>query len=83
VYRKDNVVKVNWSVENETNMEDYVIERSDDGIVFTDVNHQVPDISGQTKIYEGEDLTAGTDAYFYRIRGVSIGGKIQYSEIKL
>ncbi len=74
-------ILVDWAVANEVSMENYIVEHSTDGRNFLPV-HAVSAINtSANKVYSYKDpVTIGGD-HFYRIKGNSLSGKIQYSSI--
>lgn len=73
-------VLVNWKVENESNIKEYVVERSADGIHFTAVGKT--DSKHQTAaLYQWLDEKPGTGYVYYRIRSVSADGEAMLSKI--
>ncbi len=79
--RKNNDVQVNWAVENEINMVKYVVEYATDAVNFTPVKEVASNNSRSPKSYSIADSRSTATDHFYRIRGIDLGGKIQYSAI--
>jgi hypothetical protein len=77
---KDRSVAVQWKVEQEINIVGYEVERSNNGSNFTTVHNRASNNSiGVT--YDYTDLTTFIGDNFYRIKAISVGGQVQYSNI--
>ncbi len=76
---KNNVVVVDWQVENQINILDYKVEKSKDGINFNEIGSEIA-IQGLAHDYSFTDaeVTAG-GLYFYRIKSRSADGSVAYS----
>jgi len=75
-------IAVEWTVENETDIVKYEVERSEDGNGFSK-QHTVP-ASGANQIqvvYKWQDPYVQTGDHFYRIRSIDVHGKQHYSNI--
>lgn len=83
-YSPDNgIVDVLWSTETERDNDYFVVERSDDGILFTELNviQGVGNSNYETKYYFADnDPIIGTN--YYRLKQVDINGSENYSEVK-
>lgn len=79
--RKNNDILVSWQVENETNVVKYVVEYSIDALRFTSLRELASSNSSVAKTYSTIDTRSTTADHFYRVRGVDLAGKIQYSAI--
>ena len=83
--KKDNNALINWKTENEVDINNYVLERSYDGINFLPVG-AVPAKNSTSNTYNYTDLNAvinaGTSKYiFYRLKITDKTAKVKYSEI--
>jgi hypothetical protein len=78
--QKNEVIAVEWKVENERNMLRYDIERSVDGNSFSN-NGSVAAINGAANSYSWTDKTPVTNYNFYRIKSVDLNGKVNYTQI--
>ncbi len=78
----DNSVKINWQSENETSMSVYEVERSIDGRTFIKIG-STPALlnNGGNFTYQMDDIHAGKDEIFYRVKGLGLSGQKQYSAI--
>lgn len=74
----DRSIAVNWTVENELNIERYTIERSADGAGFTGI---ITTAANNSRAYTKNDISPLADDNFYRIKATSIGGQVQYSAV--
>jgi hypothetical protein len=75
-------VVVEWKVENEINVEKYIVERSANGGDFTAVNSiAVLKLNNAYNSYSWVDNVAITGTSFYRIRSVDRDGAKKYSVI--
>jgi hypothetical protein len=77
-------VAVNWAVSDINNHSYFSIERSTDGIRFTEINRNNEDINGQTNrsfVFNDVDLPTARILY-YRIRQCDINGTCKYTDIK-
>ena len=79
--RKSNNIQLSFSVANEINMHQYVVQHSADGRLFKDISTIAPSGAGSSKTYQTFDVQMATATHFYRIKGISIGGKEQFSVI--
>ncbi len=78
----DQINQVNWKVENEINLKEYIIERSSDGMVFSAIGNLLPSANnGGTATYPYRDERPLTMDNYYRIKAISNNGQIQYSKI--
>lgn len=82
VRNADKTVAVSWNSDNETAMQNYIIERSFDGRSFAAVGTQLPtNNNGGSAGYRFNDLTASEGDNYYRVRGNSISGRVDYTSI--
>ncbi|CAN5748338.1 hypothetical protein BH11BAC4_BH11BAC4_01900 [soil metagenome] len=73
--------QVTWKVENETNLQEYVVERSENGADFTAIGNLTPSANnGGSFLYNYRD-GAALSLSFYRIKAVTSSGLVQYSNI--
>lgn len=73
-------IAVDWKVENETNMKDYEVEKSLDGVRFVRTS-LVPAGNDGAGAYTwlDKDVTPGWN--YYRIKSLDENGKVSYSEV--
>lgn len=79
----DETIAVNWKVENETNIARYELERSENGRVFSTIVNNVAALhnNGGRAAYTRLDNQPLANDNFYRIKAVSINGRVDYSAI--
>jgi hypothetical protein len=78
-------VKLQFEALNEREMAGYEIERSADGIRFEQIGEQsaVNGTTGVNQLYGYTDKQPVIGNNYYRIKGTSLDGQVQYSNIKL
>ena len=79
-YPENNHVIVEWKTQNESNLNKYVVEKSARGKSFIDeapVNAQ--NLSGNSYQWVDENPVQGNN--YYRVRGIGMDGKIEYSDV--
>lgn len=82
VRKYDKTIDVNWDVTNELSMRNYVVERSGDGRRFLPLTTVQPRANnGGTYHYTINDATPLRGLNYYRIKGVSENGMIQYTQV--
>ncbi len=75
-------VELAWATASETNSNYFAIERSSDGINFTEVGKQPgAGISVSTSYYKFNDGNTLKSVSYYRLKQVDFTGKFRYSEI--
>lgn len=78
-YEKQNGVQIDWTVNSESNLEKYQVERSADGINFNTIGNVVSrNVSAETS-YAYLDVSPMPNIGYYRIRSVSFDGKATFS----
>ncbi len=78
----DKTIVIKWKGENEINLDRYFLERSANGQNFEMIGSKDPVANnGGTATYQYNDLLPFTGNNFYRIKSISIGGRIQYSAV--
>jgi len=79
----DRSVAVQWKVENEINMDGYQVERSADGTSFETISTLVAPKNNNAgaATYSFSDLDKISTDLFYRIKGNSSNGQVQFSAI--
>jgi hypothetical protein len=78
-----NIVDLNWATGSEYNCESFIIERSNDGIEFSEILQQ-PASGNSTSIifYSNSDENPFHGINYYRLKQIDFDGKSSYSEIK-
>jgi hypothetical protein len=79
--RKGDDVLVYWKTEQESDMNKYTVERSDDGRKFIAVSEQLASNQTGSKTYTINDLKPGNHVIYYRIKATENNGQITYTEI--
>jgi hypothetical protein len=79
-YQKNKDIAVEWTVENESNMKQYEVERSDDGNHFSKAGTVKANNNAATN-YSWTDVNPGNGLNYYRIKSIDINDKIEYSKI--
>jgi hypothetical protein len=79
-FQKDQNIVVQWNVENESGIQQYEIQKSADGINFSETGI-VPALNKSAANYEWTDEQAFEGNNYYRVRSVSRDGKINYTAI--
>ena len=78
-FPKDGNVVINWKVECDNEVKNYVVEYSVDGLHFSDIGTVSP--SGFPKNYTLVHAQAKTGTGFYRIRINKINGDVEYQKV--
>ena len=77
-------VNINWATATEQNTKNFIIERSADGINFTEINRVVAAGNSNTEVkYNTLDVNPIMGKNFYRMRQTDIDGASMYSNIVL
>jgi dTDP-4-dehydrorhamnose 3,5-epimerase-like enzyme len=79
-YQKNKDIAVEWTVENESNMKQYEVERSDDGNHFSKAGTIKANNNAATN-YSWADVNPANGLNYYRIKSIDINDKIEYSKI--
>jgi hypothetical protein len=75
------VNRVEWKVEQEVNIESYIVERSTDGVKFEMIKTMKAVNASSTAQYAYNDAAAPSVACFYRIKIKEQNGTFLYSEV--
>ncbi|MEJ7588044.1 MAG: T9SS type A sorting domain-containing protein [Ferruginibacter sp.] len=81
-YWENNDIAVEWKVENEINTIKYDVEKSTDGLMFSNVH--TTNVSGSNNAYNTYswlDVNPAQGNNFYRIRSYDKSGEVKYSSI--
>ncbi len=76
--QSNNIVKLNWNIETETNTNSYIVERSSNGDAYTQVGTLKANHSAN---YNFIDNSANNGANFYRVIALDNNGTKQYSSV--
>jgi hypothetical protein len=80
----DKSILVNWGVATEKNINNYVVEQSNDGINFTAIATKLPTANnGTNPEYSAIDAAAGKENNWYRVKMSNANGTIKYSSIAM
>lgn len=80
--KKSSNIELNWKVENEINIKQYVIEHSENGYQFEAINSIAPKGNHLSiENYQAIDAAPSPLNNYYRIKAINIDGSIVYSEI--
>lgn len=78
--KKNKDILVKWTIENETNMKQYEVERSSDGIHFAKAAMIVA--TNQKAVdYNWMDQNASTGYNYYRIKSIDINGQTLFTPV--
>lgn len=82
---QDNVAELEWSTSSETNSSHFVVERSLDGAIYSEIGTvKSTGNSGENTNYTYSDINAITqqgNTIYYRLRMVDIDGSSKYSDV--
>ncbi len=79
-----NSIMLEWSTESEINNSGFEIERSVDGVKFTDITFVEGNNDSQRKnsyVYEDKTAIKGQE-YYYRLKQIDFDGKTEYSDVR-
>lgn len=79
--RNNGLTRLSWAVSNETNVVNYELQRSDDGVNFYSVYTQLPYNTNSNSLYSYDDNRTLKGTAFYRLKVNEAGGRISYSAI--
>jgi hypothetical protein len=81
-YQENTGINVEWNVANELNIVQYEVQRSTDGIHFTNENPTKATGNNQSSInYNWLDTNPLEGANYYRIESIGTDGNIQFSQV--
>jgi hypothetical protein len=70
-----------WAATNEKDLLKYTVQKSTDGIKWTDLQSLKPGVSANTNSYEVTDQETNTGDVFYRLKQINVRGLTEYSRI--
>jgi hypothetical protein len=80
----DKTITVNWGISNEKNINNYIVEQSNDGIHFTTLSTQNTLVNnGTNQLYNTIDATASKENNWYRVKMNNTNGSLKYSSIAM
>ncbi len=74
-------IDLQWNVNNEVAMSEYVLERSLDRINFSPLYRATAANTGATRSYSSADANYFKGDNFYRVKAIGLAGDVQYSSI--
>jgi hypothetical protein len=78
----DSKAMVHWKAAHELNTSAYFIERSTDGLEFTQIGSLNPENTNEENIYNFIDSTPLEGTGYYRIKAVGVNGEVVYSYLQ-
>ena len=82
-YCKESTVEVTWKAVGETNIDKYVIERSNAGINYTEIGEMIAKGNSLTDVvYNWSDKQPLSGNNFYRLKTVDKDGTVKFSNVK-
>jgi hypothetical protein len=75
-------VNLSWLVTNEVKLSYYAVERSEDGLQFTEIKRIAPSAAGASPSYNFIDEGTRPGKHYYRLHMVDGDGRSAYSPIK-
>lgn len=82
--RQGEDVLINWNTQSEQNSAWFEIERSNDGIVFSQIGLvQAAGLSNNIRNYQFTDVNAAKSMIFYRIKLVDADGSYKFSPVRV
>ena len=79
--KKATSVELEWNSESESNLADYVIEKSTNGINFSALSTVAARNSSGSEIYNYTDAAGNANTMYYRIAMTELDGKVTFSRI--
>ncbi len=82
--QQNGVVTVSWQVTNESDVKEYTIEKSSDGLSFSPAGKQTPKATGNSNDYSFSDLLSISNTpavIYYRVRETGINNRSIFSDI--
>jgi len=76
------VVSINWTVTEESDINNYTIEKSTDGRNWNEINKQAARNIQQVITYTGTDNNATASVNYYRVKAVGVNGELFFSHIE-
>lgn len=80
--KETNSIAVNWKVENENDIAEYIVERSFNGIIYSAGERMVDVLNNNsTSSYQLDDRAELKEKLFYRIKAIEKNGRSFYSDV--
>jgi len=81
-YQKSNGVQIEWSNLTERDLTSYIVERSSNGLNYSEIAQQAPRSNYNDKqSYVAFDATPAMGTNYYRVKVLEINGKVIYSKV--
>ena len=81
-WNADKNVDLKWRVGNERDVDEYTVERSNNGQDFTAIGTKNPlGNNGSTESYDSKDMNANRNGNYYRISAKDQYGQVKYSSV--
>ncbi|MEP6596865.1 MAG: T9SS type A sorting domain-containing protein [Ginsengibacter sp.] len=81
-YRQHNNINVEWKVENEINVKQYKVERSNNGTQFTNLSViAATGSSSRSAAYQTTDVHPLEGFNYYRIKSIDVNGVTAYTPV--
>lgn len=82
-HEKENEVRLNWTTINEKNIQNYHLEKSEDGIQFEKIYTTLASNNPiKTNYYQWKDAAPHEGNNYYRIKTLDFDGSIEFSSIR-
>ncbi len=81
-FPQNNEVKLEWTTASEVNSEKFIVQRSDDGLFWTDIS--IVDAQGFSEIltdYQHTDFQPMNGDNYYRLKMMDLDGSYEYSNV--
>jgi hypothetical protein len=80
-YEKNTIIELQWKIEKENNLKTVVIERGSGSAVFTAISEVNLNTTDLQPVYRFKDSDSYDGNRYYRLKMVSLNGKVTYSNI--
>lgn len=77
----DDLVSVDWHIQSETGIDKFIVERSADGINFTEIDVIRASIDSKIRDYTYDDVNNSAMEPYYRLKQIASDGSFIYSKI--
>ena len=86
--QENNDVLLQWKSSQEAGLQQYKIQKSFDGLNFTDIQSQLPGKSEKVQSYSTTDFSAlnsvpGSGKLYYRLKSISNDNQVSYSKVQV
>ena len=80
--KAERAVRLHWATNTASRTANFVLERSTDGISFTEIHHRSVTPDGYRQVFDYTDGTLTYGTYYYRLRREMRSGAVHYSEVR-